>query len=140
MRRRLAFAIAFALAAGFGCDTGSPIAFVLPSLDGTWNIQLLDVPGTLRVVVEGGRITQYDQGGGTFQPIEEMPAFTQIGGTIMFTMQATQAFVGFNNGEPTEFIVAGSGEVQSDGSVDLTITFTAADGSGEGSSKAIMSR
>lgn len=140
MRRRLVIAIAFAIGLGFGCETGSPVAFVLPSLDGTWIVQLLDVPGTLRVVVEGGRITQYDQGDGTFQPIEETPSFTQSGGTIRFTLQATQAFVGFNNGEPTEFIVSGDGDVQADGSVDLTITFTAVDGSGEGASTAIMSR
>lgn len=123
-----------------GCDATPPIAFVLPSLDGTWTIQLRDVPGTLRIVVEGSRIVQYDQGSGSFQPIEESPPFTQTGGMITFSMQATQAFVGFNNDEPAEFIIEGEGTVMQDGSVDLTITFTAVDGGAQGASTAFMSR
>ena len=46
------------------CDAAAPIGFVLPSLDGTWIVTLEDVPGTLRIVVEQGRIVQYDQGAG----------------------------------------------------------------------------
>ncbi|MCA9255307.1 MAG: hypothetical protein KDA33_06700 [Phycisphaerales bacterium] len=123
-----------------GCETGSPIAYVLPSLDGTWNITLLDVTGTLRIVVDGGLITRYDQGDGTLQPIEETPAFTQTGGRISFTFQATQAFVGYNNGEPTEFIISGVGNIGEDGSVALTLTFTSLDGAAEGMSGARMVR
>ena len=138
MPRRLILAIILLL--GFGCDAAPPIAFVLPSLDGTWNIQLQDVPGTLRIVVVGGRIVEYDQGAGSFQPIEEMPTFTQNGGRIRFSMQATQAFVGFNNDEPAEFIIDGEGFVLENGAVDLTITFTAVDGGEQGASTAVMSR
>lgn len=138
MRIRILITISFFL--GLGCNAGLPIAYMLPSLDGTWNVRLQDVPGTLRIVVEGGRVTQYDQGGGELQPIEEMPLFTQEGGTIRFSFQATQAFVGYNNGEPADFIVAGEGTVREDGSVELTISFTSIDGEAEGASSAVMSR
>lgn len=123
-----------------GCETGSPVAFVLPSLDGTWNIQLKDVPGTLRIVVEASRITEYDQGDGEFQPIEESPPFVQNAGRLSFTFQATQAFVGFNNDEPAEFLIEGEGRIRENGSVDITITFTAVDGGEQGATTAVMSR
>lgn len=123
-----------------GCDAASPIAYVLPSVDGTWTVQLQDVPGTLQIVVENGVITQYDQGGGELQPIEEMPPFTQDNGKVSFSFQATQAFTNINNGEPAEFIVEGEGDIQADGTVDATITFTSLDGLNEGGSTAVMSR
>jgi hypothetical protein len=123
------------------CDAIAPIGFVLPSLDGTWTISLEDVPGTLRIVVEQGRIVQYDQGAGEFQAIEEAPPMNQLTeGQITFAFQATQAFVGFNNGNPTEFIVTSDGTVQADGSVDLFITFNPVGGGAEGNSNATMRR
>lgn len=132
--------LTFGLLLAVACDAAAPIGFVLPSLDGTWTITLEDVPGTLRIVVDQGRVVQYDQGAGEFQDIEEAPPMMQSDGNLTFSFQATQAFVGFNNGDPAEFIVTGEGTVLEDGSVDLFITFSAVDGGAEGNSNATMRR
>jgi len=127
------------VATGGMCDMMPPAMFDLPTVDGRWRIDLTNVDGTLQLVIENGEITEYDQGDGTFQDIEETPAVTQSNGILRFAMQATQAFAGFNNNEPAEFNVVGEGVIQQDGTVEIELTFTSIDLGDEGMFEGVMS-
>jgi len=113
--------------------------FDLPTVDGRWRIDLDNVDADLQLVIVNGEITEYDQGDGTFQDIEETPAVTQSNGILRFSMQATQAFMGFNNNEPAEFNVVGEGVILENGTVEIELTFTSIDTGDEGIFEGVMS-
>lgn len=123
---------------GAQCDAMPAGMFDLPGLNGTWEIDLTNVNGTLQVIIENNQVVRYDQGDGTLQDIEETPLVTQVDGELRFAFRATQAFVGFNNGQPTEFIVDCKGVILENGTVDLAMMFTAIDTGDDGVLEGIM--
>jgi len=126
------------VATGGMCDMMPTAMFDLPTVNGRWRIDLTNVDGRLHLVIENREILEYDQGNGIFQDIEETPAVTQSNGIMRFTMQATQAFAGFNNEEPTEFNIVGEGVIQEDGTVEIELTFTAIESGDEGVLEGVM--
>jgi|GEM_PF-2044464 len=127
------------VATGGMCDMMPTAMFDLPTVDGRWRIDLDNVDADLQLVIVNGEITEYDQGDGTFQDIEETPAVTQSNGILRFSMQATQAFMGFNNNEPAEFNVVGEGVILENGTVEIELTFTSIDTGDEGIFEGVMS-
>ncbi|MCG8409601.1 MAG: hypothetical protein MI923_30715 [Phycisphaerales bacterium] len=120
-----------------GCNN---LGFVLPTLDGIWDIPLDENGNGIAILVENGVITQYDQGTGEFDELQSQGSISQSGGIVSFRVQALQTFVDLNDSRPAEFVVTGEGPVQEDGSIRIFLRFSMVDGDAEGGLDAIMRR